>query len=177
MKKMFSAVFFTTLLLPLTGCSNNALTEFGLGNLNSLLNPPNQHRATENAESTHRDSVTWTSGPFSVPVDVVAMRLKQHYGFVSDTDVAAAHSSGQGNAGWSASAISEGTDWKAQPGYYYRMSRNWATNDRLTIEILGSSQQSVITATYISSNPEHLKKAWTSRLWEQIPDVAGGSLK
>ncbi|AIR87661.1 hypothetical protein [Pantoea rwandensis] len=177
MKKMFSAVFFTTILMALTGCSNNALNEFGLGNLNSLLNSPSQQPATENAESTRRDSVTWTSGTFSVRVDVVAMRLKQHYGFVSDTDIAAARNSGQGNAGWSASAISEGASWEAQPGSYYRMSRNWAGNDRLTLEVRGSSKESFITATYISSNPEHLKKTWTSRLWKKIPDVAGGSLK
>ncbi|WP_437616657.1 hypothetical protein, partial [Erwinia sp. V71] len=153
----------------MTGCSNNALNEFGLGNLNSLLNPPSLHPATENAESTRRDSVTWTSGTVLVPVDMAAMRLKQHYGFVSDTDIAAARNSGQGNAGWSASAISEGSIWKAQPGNHYSMSRNWAGNDRLTLEILGNTQQSVITATYISSNPEHLKDSWTARLWQQIP--------
>ena len=57
------------------------------------------------------------------------------------------------------------------------MSRNWAENDRLTLDVRGNSKESFITATYISSNPEHLKKTWTSRLWKQIPDVASGSLK
>ena len=175
MKKMRSAVYFTTLLLMLTGCSGNTpLNDLSLSSLNSLLNPASQQPVTENEESTPRDFVTWTSGTVSVPVDTAAMRLKQHYGFVSDTDVAAARNSGQGNAGWSASAISEGSSWEAQPGSYYRMSRNWAGNDRLTLEVRGNSQQSAITATYISSNPEHLKKTWTSRLWKQIPDVARG---
>ena len=176
MKKMRTVISFTTLLLTLTGCSGNSpLNDLSLGSLNSLLNPTSQEPAADNVKSPPRNSVVSTLGPFSVPIDTVAMRLKQHYGFVSDTDVTAARNSGQGNSGWSTSAISEGTDWKAQPGYYYRMSRNWAGNDRLTLEILGSSQQSVITATYISSNPEHLKDAWTARLWKQIPDVSDGS--
>ena len=81
------------------------------------------------------------------------------------------------NAGWSASAISEGASWTAQPGSYYRMSRNWAGNDRLTLEISSSGKGSTIVATYRSSNPEHLKPEWTSRLWKQIPEVASGSLQ
>ncbi|QJT82535.1 membrane lipoprotein lipid attachment site-containing protein [Kosakonia sp. MUSA4] len=175
MKKMLS---FTTILLTLTGCSGNNLSGYlSPGSLNSLINPASQQPVTDNAEPAPRNSVVWTSGAISVPVDTAAMRLKQHYGFVSDDDVSAARNSGQGNAGWSASAISEGTSWEAQPGSYYRMSRNWAGNDRLTLEIRGNNKQSGITATYISSNPEHLKKAWTSRLWEQIPDVASGNLQ
>nr|WP_310615763.1 hypothetical protein [Pantoea cypripedii] len=178
MKKMLSVISYTAVLLTLTGCSsNNSLADLNLGNLNSLINPGSQHAATDNAESAPRKYVVWTSGIVSVPAETAAMRLKQHYGFVSDDDVAAARNSGQGNAGWSASAISEGTSWETQPGSYYRMSRNWAGNDRLTLEIRGNNKQSGITATYISSNPEHLKKAWTSRLWGQIPDVARGSLQ
>lgn len=178
MKKMLSVVSLMTLLLMLTGCSgNSSLNDLSLNRLTSLINPVSQQPVTDNnAESSPRNSVTWRS-TVSVPVATAALRLKQHYRFVSDEDVSAARNSGQGNAGWSASAISEGTSWEAQQGSYYRMSRNWAGNDRLTFEIRGNSQQSVITATYISSNPEHQKDAWTARLWKEIPAVAGGSLK
>ncbi|MFC0140116.1 hypothetical protein ACFFJN_08595 [Erwinia mallotivora] len=125
MKKMFSIVSFITLLLTLTGCSGNNLSGYlSPGNLNSLINPDSQQSLTHDTKPVPRISVVWTSGPFPTSVDTTAMRLKQHYGFVSDTDVAAARNSGQGNAGWSASAISEGSSWEAQPGSYYRMSRN-----------------------------------------------------
>ena len=148
MKKMHSVISFTTLLLTLTGCSGNSpLNDLSLGSLNSLLNPTSQEPAADNVKSPPRNSVVNTLGPFSVPVDTVAMRLKQHYGFVSDEDVSAARNSGLGNASWSASAISEGTSWEAQPGSYYRMSRNWAGNDRLTLEVRGNIKESFITAT------------------------------
>ncbi|CAH3498858.1 Uncharacterised protein [Enterobacter cloacae] len=178
MKNMLSVVSLTTLLLMLTGCSgNSSLNDLSLSRLTSLINPVSQQQTQNSAEPTQRNYVGQFYGPIPIPAETVAMRLKQHYEFVSDEDVSAARNSGQGNAGWSASAISEGTSWEAQPGSYYRMSRNWAGNDRLTLEVRGTSKESFITATYISSNPEHLKKTWTSRLWKQIPDVAGGSLK
>lgn len=178
MIKMFSVVSLTTLLLTLTGCSGSSpLNDLSLSRLTSLINPVSQQQTQNSAEPNQRNYVGQFYSPIPIPAETVAMRLKQHYGFVSDIDVAAAHNSGQGNAGWSASAISEGTSWEAQPGNYYRMSRNWAENDRLTLDVRGNSKESFITATYISSNPEHLKKTWTSRLWKQIPDVASGSLK
>ena len=176
MKKMLSVTAIMSLLFTLAGCSSTPpLSELSISSLNSLINPASQQQpAAENAESAPRNYVVWTSGTISVPVDTAAMRLKQHYGFVSNEDVAAARNSGLGNAGWSASAISEGTSWEALPGSYFRMSRNWAGNDRLTLEITGSNKESVIKATYISSNPGHVKQAWTARLWKQIPDVARG---
>lgn len=175
MKKIIS---ITTLVIMLTGCSGNTLADYlNPDNLSSLIKPANKQPVTGNEGAIIRKNSVWTSGPIPVPVDMAAMRLKQHYGFVSDIDVTGARNSAQGNAGWSASAISEGTSWEAQPGSYYRMSRNWAGNDRLTLEVRGNSKESFITATYVSSNTEHLKKNWTARLWKQIPDVTSGSLK
>ncbi|WP_437890437.1 hypothetical protein [Phytobacter sp. V91] len=167
-----SALLFA---LVASGCSQNQI--------NHQINQLQQLIGTQNptaSESQQKASIpgirndvvkTYT---LPVNVDVAAMRLKQHYNFTSDADVAAARNNGQGNAGWSASAISEGASWSAQPGSYYRMSRNWAGNDRLTIEISNSGKGSTIMATYRSSNPEHLKPEWTSRLWKQIPEVVGG---
>ncbi|WP_275233330.1 hypothetical protein [Pantoea ananatis] len=114
------------------------------------------------------------------------MRLKEKFGFVSDGDVAAARNSGQGNAGWSASAISEGTSWSAEPGRYYRISRNWAGNDRLTIEVrrtfkgtgaTGNRAGSFVASTYISSDPKHVTNAWTKRLFSQIHAAARDEAK
>ncbi|MCX8956982.1 hypothetical protein [Erwinia psidii] len=147
------------LMLTLTGCS-------------SLLSPATQQRNGNTEGTPARNEVSWQSATIAVPVDTVALRLKAHYGFVSEDDVTAARNSGQGNVGWSASAISEGASWQAQPGSYYRMSRNWAGDDRLTLEVTGNSQTSVISAHYRSSTPAHLKEAWTARLWKQIPAVA-----
>lgn len=178
MKKMISVVSLTTLLLTLTGCSGNSpLNDLRLSRLTSLINPESQQQTQNSDEPNQRNYAVQFYGPIPIPAETVAMRLKQHYGFVSDEDVSAARNSGQGNAGWSASAISEGTSWEVQPGSRYRMSRNWAGNDRLTLEITGGSKESFITATYISSNPEHLKRTWLSRLWKQIPEVASGNLQ
>lgn len=162
------------LALVLSGCSQNPITPlWQLAVIQGPVSPAQQQPTTA---PVVRDDVvqTWI---LPVDVDTAALRLKQHYSFSSDEDVAAARNSGQGNAGWSASAISEGASWVAQPGSYYRMSRNWAGNDRLTFEVTGNTKSSSVTATYRSSNPEHLKPAWTSRLMKQIPEVADGSLK
>ncbi|MEH5573109.1 hypothetical protein PO590_13630 [Raoultella ornithinolytica] len=160
------------LALVLSGCSQSQINPlWQLAGIQDPVSPAQQQPASA-PEVRNSVAKTWT---LPVDVDTAALRLKQHYSFSSDEDVAAARNSGQGNAGWSASAISEGASWVAQSGSYYRMSRNWAGNDRLTLEVRGNRQKSSITATYISSSPEHLKKAWTARLWQQIPNVARGN--
>lgn len=160
--------------LVISGCSQSQIHQ--LQQLTGIQNPATsdpQQKAS--AAEMRNDAVKTYTLP--VNIDAAALRLKQHYNFTSDADVASARINGQGNAGWSASAISEGASWTAQPGSYYRMSRNWAGNDRLTLEISSSGKGSTIVATYRSSNPEHLKPEWTSRLWKQIPEVASGSLQ
>lgn len=160
------------LALVLSGCSESQINPlWQLAGIQGPVSPAQQQPASA-PEVRNSIAKTWT---LPVDVDTAALRLKQHYSFSSDEDVAAARNSGQGNAGWSASAISEGASWVAQSGSYYRMSRNWAGNDRLTLEVRGNRQKSSITAIYISSSPEHLKKAWMARLWQQIPSVAGGN--
>lgn len=177
MKKRQLLPVITVLLMSLTACSQSQLTRFQqqLSDITSQPAPGAQPSVSKEAD--RHDVVSVYTLPAGTGVDTAAMRLKQHFGFSSDDDVAAARNSGQGNAGWSASAISEGTSWLAQPGSYYRMSRYWAGNDRLTFEVTGNTKGSSVTATYRSSNPEHLKPAWTSRLMKQIPEVADGSLK
>ncbi|WP_336770131.1 hypothetical protein [Pantoea ananatis] len=175
--KLSAIVLATTL----TGCSSfmNGIGQFG------SLNHGNQMPSDVKDQTTleQRNQVRDAYGPIAIPADTVAMRLKEKFGFVSDGDVSAAHNSGQGNAGWSASAISEGTSWSAEPGNYYRMSRNWAGNDRLTIEVsrtlkgtgaTGSKAGSFVVSTYISSDPKHVTNAWTKRLFSQIHAAARG---
>lgn len=177
MKKRLLTVSLTIVLTTLTGCSDSTINDLGFSNLNSILNPASQQETGNQAPQASGKETVQKYSPMTVSVDAAAFRLKHYYGFVSDTDIASAKNSGQGNAGWSASSISEGTGWQALPGVYYRMSRSWAGNDRLTLEISENNHKSVITATYISSNPEHLKPSWTARLWKQIPAVAQGEIR
>lgn len=175
MKKRQHLLVMTAVLMFLTACSQNQFNQLQqqLSDVKSQLTPGAPSSPAKEAD--RNEVVSVYTLPAGTGVDTAAMRLKQHFGFSSDEDVAAARNSGQGNAGWSASAISEGTSWLAQPGSYYRMSRNWAGNDRLTLEVRGNTKGSYVTATYRSSNPEHLKPAWTSRLMKQIPEVAQGN--
>lgn len=161
-------------VLVISGCSQSQINQ--LQQLTGLQNPTVSEPQQKGPEPEIRNDAVKT---YTLPVniDAAALRLKQHYSFTSDADVASARNNGQGNAGWSASAISEGASWSAQPGSYYRMSRNWAGNDRLTLEISSSGKGSTIVATYRSSNPEHLKPEWTSRLWKQIPEVSQGNVE
>lgn len=85
-------------------------------------------------------------GPLFVPINTV-VHLKEKFGFVYDAGVAAAHNSGQKNTDCSASAVLEGTIWSAEPGNYYCMSRNWAGNNRLTIEVSRTSDIAGSSAT------------------------------
>ena len=167
-------VIIATLLFAITGCSQSQINQ--LQQLTGI-NAPLVSQPLQNASAAEMRSDVVKTFTIPVNIDTASLRLKQHYNFASDADVAAARNSGQGNAGWSASAISEGASWAAQPGSYYRMSRNWAGNDRFTLEISSNGKGSTIVATYRSSNPEHLKPEWTSRLWKQIPEVASGSLQ
>ncbi|MER2043842.1 MAG: hypothetical protein ABS943_08375 [Pantoea agglomerans] len=168
----------TVLATTLCGCSSFMS---GIGQ-SVWLNDGHQMPSDVKGQTTpeKRSQVSDAYGPIAVPVDTVAMRLKEKFGFVSDGDVAAARNSGQGNAGWSASAISEGTSWSAEPGNYYRMSRNWVGNDRLTIEVrrgtgaTGNKAGTVVISTYISSDPKHVTDAWTKRLFSQIHAAARG---
>ncbi|BBL32275.1 hypothetical protein PAFU01_37230 [Pantoea ananatis] len=170
-----SAIVLAT---TLTGCSSFMS---GIGQ-SGWLNDGHQMPSDVKDQTTpeKRSQVSYAYGPIAVPADTVAMRLKEKFGFVSDEDVAAARNSGQGNAGWSASAISEGTSWSAESGRYYRMSRNWAGNDRLTIEVrrgtgaTGNEAGSFVVSTYISSDPKHVTDAWTKRLFSQIHAAARG---
>ncbi|WP_288429351.1 hypothetical protein [uncultured Pantoea sp.] len=170
-----SAIVLAT---TLTGCSSFMSDIDQFGSLNDGHSMPSDVKDQTTAEK--RNQVSDAYGPIAIPADTVAMRLKGKFGFVSDGDVAAARNSGQGNAGWSASAISEGTSWSAEPGRNYRMSRNWAGNDRLTIEVrrgtgaTGNKAGSVVISTYISSDPKHVTDAWTKRLFSQIHAAARG---
>ncbi|PVY82408.1 hypothetical protein [Pantoea ananatis] len=169
------------LATTLTGCSSFMSGIGQSGWLNDDHPMPSDVKNQTTAEK--RNQVSDAYGPIAIPANTVAMRLKEKFGFVSDGDVAAARNSGQGNADWSASAISEGTSWSAEPGSDYRMSRNWAGNDRLTIEVrrtftgagaTGDRAGSFVVSTYISTNPKHVTDAWVKRLFRQIHTAARG---
>ncbi|WP_208952364.1 hypothetical protein [Rahnella sp. ChDrAdgB13] len=110
-------------------------------------------------------------------MDTAAARLKRYYRFTSSDEITAASNSGKGNSGWVATAMAEGTDWSAQPGSYYRMSRVWGKTDHLTLEVSREGSNSQVTATYRSADPAHLKDAWTQKLWAQIVPMAEGKTR
>jgi len=170
------AILVISMLLGVTGCSNsdlNAITH-QVSTLSSSLMPSNA--SNDNVKSPEWGEVTKTL-TVHIDIDTAAVRLKRYYRFTSTDEITAAGNSGKGNSGWVASAMAEGTDWSAQPGSYYRMSRIWGNADRLTLEVSREGNSSNVTATYRSTDPAHLKEAWTQKLWAQIGPVAEGKVR
>lgn len=176
MKKSILFPIVVSACILLSACSQNQLQNQLTTLQSTLTGTPVTAKTPQTAADTNWGEVHYT---FTVKTDVdtAALRLKRYYKFTTDSEIAAAHNSGQGNAGWMASAMGEGTDWAAQPGAWYRMRRNWAANDILTIEVSHEGTTSQITATYRSANPDHLAEKWTAHLRQQIPEVATGALQ
>jgi predicted small secreted protein len=171
-----SALLVAACALSLTACSNNDLNTFTqqVSQLGSTLSPS---APPANAEKSPEWGEVTKTLIVRADVDTAAARLKRYYHFTSSDEIAAAVNSGKGNSGWVASAMSEGTDWSAQPGSYYRMSRVWGTADHLTLEVSREGGSSQVIATYRSTDPTHLKEAWTKKLWKQIGPVAEGKVR
>lgn len=173
----FSSLFLAVACsLTLSGCSNNDLNTFThqISELGSSLSPSTPSADKPKSPEWGEVSKTLT---VRVDVDTAAARLKRYYHFTSSDEITAAGNSGKGNSGWVASAMAEGTDWSAQPGSYYRMSRVWGKADLLTLEVSREGSSSNVTATYRSTDPTHLKDAWTKKLWAQIGPVAEGKIR
>ncbi|MBU9822980.1 hypothetical protein J1782_24105 [Rahnella sp. BCC 1045] len=160
----------------MTACSNSDLNTFTqqVSQLRSTLSPSTP---PANAEKSPEWGEITKTLIVRADVDTAAVRLKRYYHFTSSDEIAAAGNSGKGNSGWVASAMSEGTDWSAQPGSYYRMSRVWGKDDHLTLEVSREGGSSQVIATYRSTDPTHLKEAWTKKLWGQIGPVAEGTIR
>lgn len=171
-----SALLVAACSLGMTACSNNDLNTFTqqVNQLGSTLSPSAPQANVE--KSPEWGEVTKTL-IVHTDVDTAAARLKRYYRFTSSEEISAANNSGKGNSGWVASAMAEGTDWSAQPGSYYRMSRVWGKADHLTLEVNREGSKSQVTAKYRSTDPSHLKEAWTQKLWAQIGQVAEGKIR
>lgn len=170
------AILVLAMLLGVAGCSNsdlNAITH-QVSNLGSSMKPSTA--SADNVKSPEWGEVSKTL-TIHADIDTAAARLKRYYRFTSTDDITAAGNSGKGNSGWVASAMAEGTDWSAQPGSYYRMSRIWGPADHLTLEVSREGRNSQVIATYRSTDPAHLKEAWTKKLWAQIGPVAEGIIR
>ncbi|QTP14874.1 hypothetical protein [Serratia symbiotica] len=170
------AILVAAILLGVTGCSNsdlNAITH-QVSTLGSSLMPSTA--STDSVKSPEWGEISKTL-TVHADIDTAAVRLKRFYRFTSTDDIAAAGTSGKGNSGWVASAMAEGTDWSAQPGSYYRMRRIWGPADHLTLEVSREGRNSQVIATYRSTDPAHLKEAWTQKLWAQIGPVAEGKIR
>jgi len=173
---ILSALLVAACSLGMTACSNNDLNTFTkqVSQLSSTLSPSAPPANAEKSPEWGEATKTLTA---HADVDTAAARLKHYYHFTSRDEIAAAGNIGKGNSGWVASAMAEGTDWSAQPGSYYRMSRIWGTADHLTLEVSREGNSSNVTATYRSTDPAHLKEAWTQKLWAQIGPVAEGKVR
>lgn len=169
-------ILVVAILLGVTGCSNsdlNAITH-QVSTLGSSLIPSTA--STDNVKSPEWGEISKTL-TVKTDIDAAAIRLKRYYRFTSTDEITAAGNSGKGNSGWVASAMAEGTDWSAQPGSDYRMSRIWGKADHLTLEVSREGSHSQVIATYRSTDPAHLKDAWTKKLWAQIGPVAEGKVR
>lgn len=170
------SILIVAFLMGGTGCSNGDLSALThqVSTMGSSLLPA--AASIDNGSSPEWGEVSKT---FSVhaDVDTAAVRLKRYFRFTSYDEITAAKNSGKGNSGWVASAMAEGTEWNAQPGSYYRMSRIWGKADHLTLEVSHEGNSSHITATYRSKDSSHLKAAWTEKLWAQISPVAEGKFR
>ena len=171
-----SALLVAACLLSMTACSHNDLNAFTkqVNQLSSTLSPSAPTASTGKSPEWGEVSKTLT---VRADVDTAAARLKRYYRFTSSDEITAAGNSGKGNSGWVASAMSDGTDWSAQTGSYYRMSRVWGKADHLTFEVSREGGGSQVIATYRSTDPTHLKDAWTKKLWGQIGPVAEGTIR
>lgn len=173
-----SILLVAACLMSATGCSNSDLNSFTrqASELGDSLSPSAVSAKTDNGKSPEGGEVSKTLA-VRADVDTAATRLKRYYRFTSSDEITAAGNSGKGNSGWVASAMAEGTDWSAQPGSYYRMSRIWGKADLLTLEVSREGNRSNVTATYRSTDSTHLKDAWTKKLWAQIGPVAEGKIR
>jgi len=154
----------------LSGCSNSdiqnvqqQLSQFGLAKPVDKPADKETPKAWGEVNFTHL---------VPVDIDTAAARLKRYYNFTSDSEIVAARNGGKGNAGWVASAMAEGTEWDAQPGAHYRMSRNWAVKDRLILELTRSGNHTIISGIYRSQDEKHLEVNWTKNLINQVQLVA-----
>ncbi|EAS9013976.1 hypothetical protein DLC15_10655 [Salmonella enterica subsp. enterica serovar Telelkebir] len=120
---------------------------------------------------------------YRVPVDVdtAAARVKRYYGFVSVEEVAQLRNNGTQSGGWTAASVVDGAwVWDGQPGSYYKMGRDWGSeniNDSIQIELEKNGSGSRMYITFRSGLASHATAAYTSKLFENMKSVAEGTVR
>lgn len=120
---------------------------------------------------------------YRVPVDVdtAAGRLKRYYGFISSEEVAQLRNNGTQSGGWTAASVADGAwIWDGQPGSYYKMGRDWGsenTYDNVQVELEKNGSGSRLYITFRSGMASHATAAYTSKLFENMKSVAEGMIR
>lgn len=120
---------------------------------------------------------------YRVPVDVdtAAARIKRYYHFVSVEEVAQLRSNGTQSGGWTAASATDGAwVWDGQPGSYYKMGRDWGsenTGDSVLVELEKNGSGSRLYITFRSGLASHATAAYTSKLFENMKSVAEGTIR
>ncbi|WP_279156737.1 hypothetical protein [Obesumbacterium proteus] len=120
---------------------------------------------------------------YRVPVDVdtAATRVKRYYDFVSAEEVAQLCSNDTQSGRWTAASVADGTwAWDGQPGSYYKMGRDWGsenTNDSIQVELKKNGSGSRLYIIFRSGLVSHTKAAYTSKLFENMKSVAEGTIR
>lgn len=120
---------------------------------------------------------------YRVPVDVdtAASRIKRYYGFVSAEEVAQLRNNGTQSGGWTAASVADGAwVWDGQPGSYYKMGRDWGsenTGNSVLVELEKNGSGSRLYITFRSSMASHTTAAYTRKLFENMKGVAEGAIR
>ena len=112
---------------------------------------------------------------------LMLIRLKRYYGFISAEEVAQLRNNGTQSGGWTAASAADGAwVWDGQPGSYYKMGRDWGsenTSDSVQVELEKNGYGSRLYITFRSGLASHATAAYTSKLFENMKSVAEGAIR
>lgn len=120
---------------------------------------------------------------YRVPVDVdtATARVKRYYRFISAEEVAQLRNKGTQSGEWTAASAADGAwVWDGQPGSYYKMGRDWGsenTGDSVQVELEENGSGSRLYITFRSGQASHVTAAYTTRLFENMKGVAEGTIR
>ncbi|VTP17335.1 hypothetical protein PUATCC27989T_05335 [Phytobacter ursingii] len=174
------------LITCLSGCAsvdsvNSAINQIS-GGIFSVDNAPSDSGPAVLSKGVPQASHKITQ-EYRVPVDVdtAAARVKRYYHFISAEEVAQLRNNGTQSGGWTAASAADGAwVWDGQPGSYYKMGRDWGsenTGDSVQVELEKNGAGSRLYITFRSSLASHTTAAYTSKLFENMKSVAEGAIR
>lgn len=116
-----------------------------------------------------------------VDVDTAAARVKRYYNFTSSDVINTLNSQGIDGKMKAAAITQGGYAWDAQPGFYYKMGRDWGAGegieDNILIELEKNGAGSRMYIMFRSSEASHVTEAYTGKLFAEIKQVAEGKVR